>query len=168
MKPKHSITKDRAQEVFDYKDGELIWIKPSKHKPQLLGKNAGYMKQTGYKEVCLDGVQIMVHRVIYIWHFGEFEDLLDHKNGNIQDNRIENLRIATKAQNNANVGSRKNKSGVRNVYWRKDLQKWQVTVRKDKKNNHVGYFKTMEEARQAAEEASIKLHGDFSAYKRSV
>lgn len=168
MKPKNSITQQRAKEAFDYKDGELIWIKPSKQKPQLLGQVAGYTKQTGYKELCIDGTQIMVHRVVYIWHFGEFEGFLDHKNGDIQDNHIENLRVATRAQNNANVGVRKNKSGVRNVYWRKDLQKWHVSVRKNKKNHHVGYFQTMEEASNAAKEASIKLHGDFSPYKRSV
>jgi poly-D-alanine transfer protein DltD len=168
MLPKNSITQQRAKEAFDYKDGELIWIKPSKQKPQLLNQNAGYLKQTGYKELCIDGIKIMVHRVIYIWHFGEFEGFLDHKNGDIKDNRIENLRIATKAQNNANVGCRNNKSGVRNVYWRKDLKKWQVSLRKNKKSHHLGYFVTIEEAQKVAEDASMLIHGEFSPHKRSI
>lgn len=88
---------------------------------------------------------------------------VDHKNGDTLDNRRENLRIATRAQNCAN---RKrpvtNRTGSKCVFWRKDRSRYCVTLGVNGKRIYIGYFKSFEEARAAYEKAAMQYHGDFA------
>lgn len=51
------------------------------------------------------------HRIIWELHYGKIPDgyCIDHINGDGLDNRIENLRLATKSQNGQNRKNNKNK-----------------------------------------------------------
>lgn len=65
----------------------------------------------------------------------------------------DHLRAVTPKQNNENRADAANpnsKSGVRGVHWRKDCNKWQVTIHAGDKMHHCGYFTDIEEARQVA------------------
>ena len=100
-------------EHFDYKDGKLFWKS---------GKEAGTAHSKGYRRVTLRGKSYLVHRVIYVLLTGE--DLegwqIDHINGDRADNRIENLRKVTSAQNGQNrtVLNRNNKTGHHGIFER--------------------------------------------------
>ena len=88
--------------------------------------------------------------------------MIDHVNGDPSDNRLCNLREATKSQNMMNIGKIKsNTSGVRGVGWSKASQKWRAYIRVNKKDIHLGLFESIEDAKKARVEAAIKYHGEF-------
>lgn len=81
---------------------------------------------------------------------------VDHINGNLLDNRRENLRLVTfpeQMQNKSNWG----KSGHRGVFWEEDKQLWRVLVRKDKKLHSGGRHKKLEDAVATAKALREKL-----------
>ena len=90
----------------------LIW---KNHKiKSLTGKTAGSKQahEKGSKfrwKVCFDCTQYMVHRIIYIMHFGKIPDnlVVDHIDGDSLNNSIDNIRIVEKHINNKNVSKRK-------------------------------------------------------------
>ena len=85
------IDKDLIQSLFTYKDGSLYWKKTN--------KVAGCLKPTGYIVIDIFGKNIMAHRAIWIYHYGKIPKYIDHIDGNKSNNKIENLRLANKAQN---------------------------------------------------------------------
>lgn len=87
---------------------------------------------------------------------------VDHINGNTLDNRRENLRCCTHAENMRNRGkSVNNKSGYRGVTFHNRDRKYQAQIKVDNKRLFLGYFETAEEAHFAYSEASKKYHGEF-------
>jgi len=88
----------------------------------------------------------------------------DHKNGNGLDNRKENLRLSTQQQNLRNRSHDPlAKSGFRGVYFKKNVSKpWYSRIRVEgKKNIHLGYFITPEEAAKAFDQAAKLYFGEF-------
>jgi hypothetical protein len=87
----------------------------------------------------------------------------DHINGNPLDNRKENLRICTAAENARNKGPLKNnKSGFKGVNWHKRDKRWRSQISCYKKYTHIGYFKDKEEAARAYDVKAKELHGEFA------
>lgn len=104
---------------------------------------------------------ILLHRVIMR---PDVNVQIDHKNGDGLDNRKINLRECTHIQNRFNRKIHKNnKCGYKGVYWQEYPQrKWRVTIYKEKKKIHVGYFDDLIEAAKAYNEAAIEYHGEFA------
>jgi len=87
---------------------------------------------------------------------------VDHINRNRLDNRKSNLRICSHAENTRNASTRKdNLSGHKGVS-SKTTGGWDVRVSKF----YVGSFKNFEDAVDAYKNASVKIFGDFSEYKK--
>lgn len=110
------------------------------------GKEAGYLDQSGYIKIQLDGKNVYAHRLAFTMSGLECPKFVDHINGNRADNRLENLRAATRSLNNQNlhVCKKSNKVGYLGV--RKRGNKFTSTIRVDGKQQHLGYFNTPEEA----------------------
>ena len=160
-----ALTLSRVHELFDYKDGNLIW-KFAKSRRVKTGDIAGYLAHEGYIDIGVDGGIYKAHRLIYFYHNGYFPLFIDHIDGNRSNNKIQNLRSATISQNAMNQKiSTKNSSGVKGVYWHKRDKKWVVQLKVNFKRHYFGYFNDKKAAELVAVEATNKLHKEFSAYK---
>lgn len=89
--------------------------------------------------------------------------VIDHKNRNPLDNRLDNLRPCTVQQNSMNRSiQRNNTSGVTGVYWSNTYNKWIATIKINGKRKHLGYFKEKEDAIEARRQAEIIYFGEYN------
>lgn len=158
------ITRELIAQYFEYKDGLLYW-KGVTHpnKQSLMDKPAGSIHKTGYRHITWMGKVHKAHRLIFMLHHGYLPPEVDHINGDRQDNRLENLRPATRSQNQCNRGAlASNTSGYPGVTWHKHSKAWLVRVMKDGKSKIIGYFKDLELAGLVSAEARSLYHGAYA------
>ena len=105
----------------------------------------------GYCYVCFNGRRVAYHAIVWILSTGK--DIpqgmeIDHINGNEIDNRIENLRIVTRRENQQN--RKKHRAGrLVGASYRKGHNDWQSQIVIDKNCISIGYYKTEQEAHEA-------------------
>lgn len=177
-KPRLSL--EEAKEIFAYDPltGVVSWKeRPASHfdsiseqsrwNTRLAGKAAGSLKsdKRGGMVVTVYGVVYRLHRLAWLLSNGEWPALtIDHRDGDPTNNKLENLRLASGAEQQRNTGlSCRNKSGVRGVHWRPATQRWCVQIMKDGKQNFIGTFIHLEDAKEARRAAEIEFHGEFSS-----
>ena len=157
-----SITQELVKELFDYRDGNLYW-KNTKSNRVVKGSVAGGLCKKGYFRISINYKHYYNHRIIFLMFHGYLPKLIDHKDGNRLNNKIENLRQATFAENLRNSKLRKNNtSGVKGVSWSKLHKKWRVAVMLNGDTYRLGLFKDLELAQLVAEEARNKYHKEFA------
>lgn len=158
------ITQDELRRIFDYENGNLIWRVRMGQRTKL-GQPAGSIGAGGYVCIKILRRSYLAHRLIYLYHYGELPLMLDHKDRNVLNNRIENLRPATGSENQYNsLQESKINSGVKGVLWNKRLQKWQASITVEKNRIHLGVFEDLEVAKQTMFDARIKLHKEFARH----
>ena len=158
------IKADDARKYLDYDPatGVMRWkIWPRTGRPS--GREVLTTNAQGYRVVVLMGRQYRVHRVAWLMMYGKWPpELLDHVNGNRTDNRLVNLREATRAENNRNRGmSGNNTSGFKGVTYNKDRNKWQAKIWRNNKAIHLGRYPSAQGAFAAYCKASREYHGEF-------
>lgn len=158
------ITQQAITDCFEYRDGLLYWKGISHpNKQHLLNKPAGSIHKTGYRHITWKGKPQKAHRLIFMLHYGYLPPEVDHINGDRADNRIENLRPATRSENQCNRGAlASNTSGYPGVTWHKHSKAWYVRVMKDGKSKIIGYFKDLELAGLVSAEARSLYHGAYA------
>lgn len=123
---------------------DIYWYKDDK----------GYIKSSN----------ISLHRLI-MGNPDGFE--VDHIHGHLtrNDNRKENLRLATPSQNTINSRLRSdNASRVTGVYWYPKYNKWVASISINKKQIGLGYFKKFEDAVEARRNAESQYYGEWSYF----
>lgn len=115
-----------------------------------------------YKHYVINNKHTLIHRLIMKPEKGL---VVDHINGDGLDNRKENMRICTRAENRHNSGKYiNNKSGHKGVFLYKytKVPKWVAHIEVDKKRTHLGYFDDYEEACRARDEAELEYYGEYA------
>ncbi len=172
-------TPEYLRECFDYnlETGSLVWkARPYHHFSNLnahrswltrfAGKSVGFVNKKGYLVTGFSGRGLYyLHRLIWAMVYGAHpEGLVDHINQNPKDNRLSNLRIATRSENAMNSKVRRtNRSGVKGVHKMKGCERWvaQVAV-KGGGPAYLGSFRTLEDAAEAVKAARGARHGEFA------
>lgn len=124
------------------------------------GRPAGYIGNYGYRILWLHGRKYLAHRVIWAVQHGEWPSMeIDHINQDRADNRIANLRLATKTQNRYNSKVRRDsQSGLRGAFKRR--YGWAACITVNKVKHRLGTFRTAEEAHAAYLRAAKEMHGE--------
>ena len=158
-----TILQQRLHELYDYADGNFYW-KFDKSYQAKKGQKAN-RPGSKYQQLKFDGKTKLFHRMVFLFHKGYLPTTVDHINGDKSDNRIENLRDASYSGNNANrTAPKSNKTGVKNLFWNKYHNKWQVMLSYKGKVMYTKLFEDFELAELVAVEARAKFHGEFANY----
>jgi hypothetical protein len=156
------ISQEYLREIFDYKNGELYWKKRTSIRITI-GKKVGYLSKDGRIYTRINKKLIAIHRVIFAWHYGYFPKLVDHIDRNSLNNKIENLRQATKAQNSYNSKIPvTNTSGIKNVCWHKPSKKWHARLVIGGKLIISSLFKDLNDAKNYVEKMRQIHHKEFA------
>lgn len=147
--------------LVDYEDYVVLsrykWL-ALKHYNSYVAARGVYNKET--KKV----KTVLMHRIITNCP-NNFQ--VDHKNGNVLDNRKHNLRICTAKQNCQNRKTRiDNKLRVKGVT--KKNNKFAATIYINKKQIWLGVFDTIKQATMAYNKAAIKYFGEFARTNKYV
>ena len=153
------LTQSRLKELLNYDPdtGVFAWlVKPSKRVN--VGAIAGCVMVIGYREIGIDGKSYYAHRLAFLYMTGAWPiDQLDHRNGIRDDNRWDNLREATNAENCQNqVMPCTNKSGFMGVS--RFRNKWRARIKIAGREKHLGFFDAPEDARAAYLAAKVEHH----------
>jgi hypothetical protein len=124
------------------------------------GRAAGGRRTDGYimVRVIIDGVKydILKHRLIWVLTHGCWpEKGLDHRDGDMENNRIDNLREANQEQNLQNIAVRSSTQGTN---FDPRSKRWQALLGLNGKKVHLGMFPTVEAAHEAYLRAKAELH----------
>jgi hypothetical protein len=161
--------------VCDKDTGELRWkdrglcsgLRSNKAKAGRLAGSVYLEKDGTYPRyrVCIFGKHHAAHRIIWEMHHGPIPKgmVIDHKDGNSGNNKLDNLRLATSGQNRANSKCRKTRTGLKGVT-RADYNKWHAQIRYQGKIRYLGSYITKGLAAVAYAKAALRYHGKFARF----
>ena len=136
-----AITRKMLLELFEYQDGALILKKKRNHGAKV-GDAVGTL-QKNWVSGCMFRAETKNHSPPCIF------------------DAHENLRPATRTENNRNIGLRKNnKLGVKGVYLQQGFYRSRICV--NRKIIELGLHKTIQEAKTSYDLAAKKYHGEFA------
>lgn len=160
-KPSLTTLKDRLN--YDPNTGAFTWRSLPKKATPHIGDVAGHAVPDGHLRIGLDGIYYMAHRLAWQFVHGDIPDLeIDHINGDPGDNRIANLRLATRAENGSNrtLVQSNNKTGLKGVCLKCGKYRAQIKVRG--KTIHLGTFEDPLAAYEVYATAAVQYFGEFA------
>ena len=152
---------------YDPRTGVFRWKVHASRKCRagtIAGSNKEARYGSCYIELCYKQERYLAHRVAWAFVNGDWPSLdIDHKNGDKADNRIANLRLATRSQNIAHKSVNAHSlTGVKGVY--RDKRDGRFYPYLDTKHGRValGGFASLDAAGKAREIAEKRYWKEFS------
>jgi ribosomal protein S17E len=143
--------------TYDSENGVFYWTE--NQTKRLRNKQAGYIDSRGYMCIKFRTKNYKLHRLAWLFYYKELPSKdIDHIDRNKLNNKIENLRLATKQLNQWNHNSARinNKCGYRGVCNYRG--KFAASIKSNHKSKWLGIFDTPELAHQAYLKAKNDLH----------
>ena len=156
---------DILRQLFQYDPETGIIIRAtSRRGHSKKGDHAGTVSDNGYLNINYKNKIYRAHRIAWKLFYDEEPPVqIDHINGNRLDNRICNLRKATRSQNNMNKTTCINsKTGITGVNFNGRKNRWRVRIGINSKKIHIGTYNSFDEAVAARKAAEAKYHGEYA------
>lgn len=165
---KETLTHERLLQVLSYDMNTGVFTRRIDAHPRRrfkAGEVAGsFDRDSGYVLVGIDGKRYFAHRLAWFFvHKAWPSNDIDHKDQVRHHNWIDNLRCVTRSENlqNQKNPSKRNKSGIRGIYWCSTREKWKVDISVGNKKKFIGRFSTIDEAKSARLSAVQKFHSGY-------
>lgn len=163
-KPEQILDVKNISDYLDYDPEIGIFTWKIKTKTSSAGDIAGRANCRGYVSIWINRKSYYAHRLAWALHNDSWPiSDIDHINEDKSDNKISNLRLASRSENMFNRGFNKNNtSGMKGVVFCKETQKWRAQIMVDRKSVNIGRFKTKEEAAAAYMVKAQEVRGEFA------
>lgn len=145
----HILTQAQLKTQLHYApDTGLFTWRATRSGHRAKGTVAGSTDSRGYRVIQIDKHKCKAHRLAVLYITGAWpEHEVDHRDHNRSNNKWENLRSVTHAQNQRNKRRQANNtSGVTGVSWRAKYRRWRVQINIAGKVVNCGSFKSKQEA----------------------
>ena len=163
------VPREELEELFDYEEGKIYgkwveWRRKSSNS-RVYQRELGSVNSSGHLVVAFRDKRgkrhsELVHRIVYMMHYGHVPSMLDHIDRDPKNNSIENLRPADKSLNSQNRGAQKNtKHGLRGIYKDK-LGGYCVYIGIDNKRHNIGRTTCLGQAWRMRKDAEAKYWPD--------
>jgi hypothetical protein len=126
------------------------------------GQQAGTFRKDGRQQISIDGRHYLSSRLAWFYVYGQWPTPdVDHINRIRCDDRLTNLREATRAQNVANRGKQ---LGGYSKYMgvSRKRSRWEARIACEGKQIRLGIYATEEEAARTYDDAAQRIHGRFA------
>jgi hypothetical protein len=169
--PKHTaaedmLTADRLRQLLHYdpETGAFTWRVPQGTAAK--GDTAGCLNEDGRRRIVINRKTYIASRLAWLYVTGKWPThQIDHKNCVRSDDRFDNLRDATGAQNQRNTRTRRdNACGLKGVYFGAREKRWIAKIRREGRQIRLGYFATAEEAHAAYCKAATEIDPEFARF----
>lgn len=156
---------DWIRELLEYNPltGEFFWLKTIPHSHIQVGDRAGSVYGNGYRYIQIYGEDYRASRIAWFFMTGDNPAaFVDHVNKIRDDDRFDNLRLATNSQNQSNAFWSTNTSGFKGVSWQPSRGKWIARITIDNKAINLGRYVSRVEAAKAYRKAAVDAWGEFA------
>lgn len=158
------LTPSRLKEIFCYDPESGLFTRRIDRKSRKAGSVVGTKRPDGYLKTCVDGKQVLLHRLAWFYVYEKWPlQEIDHINNVRHDNRISNLRDVSPSHNQQNQkrAHKRNKScGLLGVTWCKKGQHWKAQIAANGKRYELGSFDSPEKAHEAYLQAKREKHAN--------
>jgi hypothetical protein len=158
------LSVERLRELLSYDPttGEFLYrVRVARRTPA--GSLAGSVNNEGYRHIRVDGRAYKAHRLAWLHVHGTWPGgMLDHIDGDRDNNRIANLREATRSQNLANSRPYRANSKYHKGINRRTSGLWDARISHNGKCHFLGCFKTEGEAVAAYASAARNFYGEYA------